>query len=160
MSEVTFESRGAIARAGFFLARAEKCPAEDRVEFESFLESAIVFARTALHRFQKKHRAHAAWKGWWNSLAGDPAVEFFRHERDWILKEGPTKVGQRVWIAGVVGRTPGGESVPEGGAYQPELASEFYYYDQDPTIPATATVETHLSALEALLEDAEKRVFI
>lgn len=158
MSEVTFESRGAIPRAKFFLARAEECPGSDRVEFESNLEAAIVFARTAIHRFKTKHDRHPAWKIWWNALASDPAVEFFREQRDWILKVASTKVGQRVWISGVVGRTPGSEDEPEGKAYEPGFAREFYYYE-DPTIPATATVERHLSALEILLENAEKQVF-
>jgi hypothetical protein len=158
MTEVTFESRDALPRARFFLTLAEKCPGEDRVEFESFLEAAIVFGRTALHRFKTKHEAHPAWKRWWESLAGDVAVRFVREHRDWILKEGPTKVGQKVWLSGVVGNMSGAD-VKAAKAYEPQRAGEFYYYE-NASIPATATVGKCLSALEALLEKAEKQVFI
>ncbi len=78
-------------------------------------------------------------KAWWDSLRGNPAIEFFRVERDFILKEGPPKVGQIVRL----GPTP--------------LKAEELYYYEDPTVPATATVERHLNAMEKIVTDAENR---
>jgi hypothetical protein len=120
-----------------------------RVEFEAFLEAAIVFARAAVHRFKAKHEKHPAWKQWWTSLSGNAAVEFFRIERDWLLKEAPPKIGQKVF-APFIG--PKGTSEP---GYTPEKADEFYFFD-DPDTPATATVARHLDAIATLLADAER----
>jgi hypothetical protein len=147
---LTHDSRSALARAKFFLELARTAPAVARVEFEAFLEAAIVFARAAVHRFKATHEKHPAWREWWNSISGNPAVEFFRTERDWILKEAPPKIGQKVF-APFIG--PGGTQ-KEG--YMPATADEFYYFE-DPGTPATTTVAEHLDALGTLLSDAERR---
>jgi hypothetical protein len=112
------------------------------------LEAAIVFGRVAIHRVHEaaKNNAHrnprmkAGVKAWWDSLRANPAIEFFRVERDFILKKGPPKVGQTVRLGG------------------PALlkAEELYYYE-DPTVPATATVERHLNSVEKIVTDAENR---
>ncbi len=149
--QVTHDSRSAISRANFFLGLAEAAPPESRVEFEAYLEAAIVFARAAVHRFQSKHKKHPQWKSWWNALLKDASVNFFRAERDWILKEGAPKIGQKVFGAFI---GPGEES-SEG--YVPARATEFYYFE-DPDIPATETVRRHLDALAKLLADAEPRL--
>jgi hypothetical protein len=142
---VTSESRGAPSRARFFLEKAKACKGNERVDFEAYVEATIVFARAVLHRLQSRHRKHPQWKSWWDSLS-NPAVEFFRIQRDWILKDAPPKIGQRVFAPTVGG--------PE--AYVPIAASEFYYFES-PDIPATVTVERHLAALEVLVADAEAR---
>jgi hypothetical protein len=136
---VTRESREALSRARFFLAKSERCSADDRLEFEAFLEAAILFARAALHRLQAKYRKHPKWKAWWDSLRGNAAIEFFRTERDWILKEASPRIGQRVFA---------------GGSEAVLLAGHFYYFT-DPSIPATTSIETHLASLEKLVKDAE-----
>ena len=145
--KVTHDSRQALSRARFFLAKASACPAEARVEHEACLEAAIVFARAAVHRVQAKYKGHTGWNAWWDSLRADPAVDFFRTERDWILKEAPPKLCQKICVASI------GDSE---AAYVPQTAAEFYYFD-DPSTPATATVEKHLKSLEATLADAAKR---
>jgi hypothetical protein len=132
--------RDAISRARFFLNLAKQCPAEKRDEFEAYLEASIIFSRTALHRFKTKHKRHPNWKAWWDSLKTNSAVEFFRKERDWILKEGPPKIGQIIRV--------GGPSTP--------MATEYYYYE-NPQTPATDTVEKHLNDFETLLREAEPR---
>ncbi len=147
MSEATTESRRAISRARFFLERAKDCPGDARVEFEAFLETSIVFARDALHRLRTKFREHPDQARWWGSLQGHPAIDFFRVQRDWILKEAPPKVGQKVFLA-CVGRP--------GSQYRPSRATECYYFD-DPSIPAVETVEKHLAAIEDVLAAAEAR---
>jgi hypothetical protein len=144
--KLTHESRSAISRARFFLEKAKMCPVDARVEFEAFLEATIVFARAALHRSQSQHKKHVPWKEWWNGLRGVAAVEFFRTERDWILKEAPPKIGQRIFAASVGSTEP---------SYSPAVASELYYFD-DPGTPAAMTVERHLGDLEKRLADTER----
>ena len=144
---LTHESRSAVSRARFFLEKAKACPVGARVDFEAFLEAAIVFARAAVHRLKSQHEGHAQWKAWWDGLRDDPAVEFFRTERDWILKEAPPKLGQKIFAASV------GRAAP---SYSPARAAELYYFD-DPGVPATATVERHLNDLEKRLAEGERR---
>lgn len=142
---LTHESRSVLSRARFFLEKAKACPVDARVDFEAFLEATIVFARAAVHRMKTQHESHSQWKVWWDSLRGDPAVEFFRTERDWILKEAPPKLGQKIFPASV-GRTKPSNS--------PAYAAELYYFD-DPSVLATETVEGHLNDLEQCLAEAE-----
>ena len=133
------ESRHALSRAAFFLDKARCCPADARVDFEAFLEASIVFGRAAVHRLKAKYEMQPGWKVVWDSWATEPAVEFFRKERDWILKEAPPKIGQKVFV----------------GSAGPSMAAAFYYYENAET-PATATVERHLATLVTLLTDAEQ----
>ena len=133
-----FPRRHAISRARFFLYLAKRCPVEKRDEFEAYLEASIIFGRAALHRldFENKHQSN--WKPWWDGLLSNPAVIFFRDERNLILKEDPPKVGQIIRV--------GGSPAP--------MAAELYYYENSQT-PATDTVEKHLNAVEALLIEAQ-----
>lgn len=147
---VTHESRSAEARARLFLNKASECSAENRVEFEAFIEASIVFGRAALHRFQKRHGNHPRWKPWWDGLLKNPSVGFFRTERDRLLKEAPPMIGQKAFAGVSVER--GGVSTPPGN--HPTKASEFYYFE-GPEVPATVTVERHLAELERILKDAE-----
>jgi hypothetical protein len=143
---VTHESRAALARARFFLGKAQACTASERLDFEAFLEAAIVFARTAIHRFQKHYRQNSGFSAWWDSLLNDAAVDFFRTERDWILKEAPPKIGQVIFMA---------SGDPDATAYVPGTAGEFYFFE--PHVPATVTVDRHLQSLESCLAAAERR---
>lgn len=138
-----FPKRHAISRACFFLNLAKRCPVEKRDEFEAYLEASIIFGRAALHRLQSEHKRQSNWKPWWDGLRFNPAVIFFRNERNWILKEGPPKVGQ------IIGG--GGSPVP--------MAAELYYYE-NPQTPATDTVEKHLNTVEALLLEDQSRLSI
>lgn len=137
---VSFPRRHAVSRARFFLELAKQCRGDQRDEFEAYLEASIIFARAAIHRLKSACEHHPDWAKWWNSLLSDPAVGFFRNERDWILKNAPPKIGQIVRLGGP----------------PPGRATEFYYYE-DPQTPATVTVERHLNALEALVHHAESR---
>src|SRR5262249_8286098 len=136
------------SRARYFLEKAGSTSAEQRMEFEAFLEPAIVFGRTTVHRFKTAHSKHPAWKAWWDSLLTDSTVAFFRVERDWILTEGPMKIGQKLGMPSI---GPGGQHIPAPSVMN---ASELYYFE-DPSIRATDTVEEHLDKLERLLENAE-----
>lgn len=143
--QLTHESRNALERSRLFLRLAANCAVDQRVEFEAFIEAAIVFARAELHRLQARHKGHAEWKTWWDSLLGNPAVEFFRAERDWLLKEAPPKIGQRGFAASV------GSSRPR---YEPSKASDFYFFES-PDAPAIDTVSHHLNELERVLKNGE-----
>jgi hypothetical protein len=148
---LTHDSRSAISRARFFLERAADASANQRVEFEAFLEAAIVFGRAAVHRFKTSHEKHSAWKAWWDSLLNDPTMVFFRDERNWILKQGPAKIGQKIMMPSI---GSGGRHI---AAAEVASASMLYYFD-DPAVPATTTVERHLTELERLLKNGETRL--
>jgi hypothetical protein len=144
--QLTHESRHALSRARLFLEKAKACPPEARVDFEAFLEASIVFARAAVHRFGTTYERHPGWKSVWDSWAEQPAVQFFRKERNWILKEAPPKLGQKAFAA---------SAGADGPRFVPSRAADFYFYD-GPEVPATVTVEAHLVSLEALLTQAEQ----
>lgn len=144
---VTHESRSALERAQFFLGKAMDCRADERVDFEAYLEASIVFARSALHRFKKRFVSHPEFRNWWDSQLGDSAVMFMRVQRDWILKDASLKIGQRGYAASGSCQAP---------SWQPAMAGDFYYFE-GPSIPATETVIRHLAALKAMLGEAEQR---
>ncbi len=94
-----FPDRHAISRARFFLESAEECGVDEREAFEAHLEAAIVFGRSALHRLKHQYSKHSDWdEEWWNSLLTDPSVDFFIKERNVILKEGPPKRNQKIYL--------------------------------------------------------------
>lgn len=136
---MTLPARHAISRAWFFLEKACACSVEERNACEAFMEAAIVFARAALHRAQALHGNHPAWPAWWRSLEKDPAVQFFRVERDWLLKEAPPRVGQIIRF----------------GGSEAARAVDFYYFE-NPQTPATETIWRHLESFETALINAEQ----
>lgn len=133
----TFSPRHAISRAQFFLGLANDCSASRREDFEAYLEAAIIFGRTALHRLKHEFESHTDWKPWFDSLRGNPSVEFFREHRDFILKEGPPKVGQII------------------GFQEITKASALYFFQ--PGESANTTVKKHLNEIAALISDASTR---
>ena len=136
---MTFPPRHGVSRARLFPDKACACAVESRDDCDAFLEAAIVFARAGLHRARTEHRKHPAWPGWWKSLESDPAVQFFRKERDCLLKEAPPRVGQVIRF--------GGEGL---------RAADLYYYES-PDVPATQTIRRHLDSFEVTLIEAERR---
>jgi hypothetical protein len=146
--------RDAISRSRFLLGLAKDCPYSGEVgeleQFESYLEAALIFGRVAIHRVHAaaKQRAQAnpslgeEVKAWWDSLLEDPSVNFFRTERDFILKQGPPKVGQIIKLG------------LEETAYR---KAEEHYYFEGPEIPATKSVEHHLNFVEEIVVAAEER---
>jgi hypothetical protein len=144
--------RDAISRARIFLKQAralsyDRPDPEQQQWFEACLEASILFGRAAIHRMHsaalKKAKGNPRLKAevnsWWGALRGVPAVEFFREERDFILKEGPPKVGQIMYLD-----------------TQPRKVEEEYYYESADE-PATETVERHLNTVEEIVADAEGR---
>jgi hypothetical protein len=153
MSERTPKMRrDAITRARFFLAQARGCRFSDSTEwrepFEAHMEAAIIFGRIAIQRLKKSadrrsrndRRLRTEVRAWWDSIADDPAIRFFRGHRDFIIHEGPPIVHQIIGL---------------GGPISQEAAA--YYYYESPDIPATETIERHLSAVEKIVTDAERR---
>jgi hypothetical protein len=144
--------RDAITRAWFFLEQARRLPYRadfgEYEAFEAYLEAAIIYSRVAIHRLHREALQRA--KGtpglkaevdaWWGSLREDPAIHFFRIERDFIAKVGPPKVGQIMRLGGPA----------------PEKMEELYYYE-NPDVPATETIERHLRSVERIVVDAEER---
>jgi len=128
--------RTAIVRADFFLALAERCRPEERTEFEAFLEAAIVFARAALHRMKNEFESHPLWMTWFAQLKGNPAAEFFREHRDFVLKETSPKIGQSI-------------------SFNPVATAAQLYYFEKPSITAAATVREHLRSYAKTLQEAE-----
>ena len=135
---VSFPKRHAIARARFFLEQAEKCKITERDEFECYLEAAIVFGRTAYHRLKTKHEKHSTWSAWNASMKNDSTFNFFRTQRNFILKEDSPKAGQ------ITKFSPANR------------ATELYYFD-NPNTPAADTVRKHLEALAGIIASAEAK---
>ncbi len=145
--------RDAVSRSRFFLRQAGELPynaadiAQRQQQFEACLEASILFGRAAIHRMhtaaskkaKNTPRLKAEVKAWWDSIREVPAIQFFREERDFILKEGPPKVGQAI----ILGPPP-------------RKVEELYYYESADE-PATETVERHLNTVEGIVADAEKR---
>lgn len=161
--KINYESRHAIARARFFLAKARECHVDTREDFEAYLEASIVFARAAILRVKHTHCKKAGFMNWWSSLKNDPSVLFFKNHRDMILKEAPPRVGQKIQVplykvsmtivgepsediaaASIDEQVNTSRELPEEQSY----ASDLYYFD-DPSISATDKVEEHLNKLEA-----------
>jgi len=152
----TADSRSAIARAYYFLEKAENFTSTQIDDSEAHLEAAVIFGRTALHRLQTKYENRPGWKAWWDSLLADASVDFFRRERNVILKEGPSKFGRNAWAGGIGGAGGIGEGGAGGIGGAPALAKYFYYYDDYQT-PATETVRKHLPVIARYVRDAEKK---
>ena len=131
--------RDAVSRARLFLEMAGNCRFDQRDEYEALLEAAIVFGRAAFHRLKPTFENDAKWTKWMASLSGNESVEFFRKERNHVLKKGPTKVGQVIRVG-----------------VQTERAEEHYFFESA-DVPATATVEAHLKRIEQLVAEAQKR---
>ncbi|WP_157772256.1 hypothetical protein [Zobellella denitrificans] len=130
-------TRTALARAEFFLSLAEQCTPKQRAEFEAFIEASIIFARATLHHLQNNYKRHTSWKEWFESIKGDPAVEFFRQHRNVVLKESSPKAGQIISLNSI------------------ETAAVLYYFE-DPTIPATVTIRRHLESYTKILQKGEE----
>src|SRR5918995_6653553 len=144
--------RDAITRSWFFLEQARRLPYHadfgEYEAFEAYLEAAIIYSRVAVHRLLREASQRA--KGdphlkaevdaWWASLLEDPAISFFRIERNFIAKVGPPKVDQII----------------RAGGPAPEKMEELYYYET-PDIPATETIERHLRSVERIVKEAEER---
>lgn len=133
----SFSPRHAISRAEFFLRLASSCPVSQRDDFEAYLEAAIIFGRTAIHRLKHEFEHHPAWKPWFENLKGNPAIEFFREHRNFTLKEASPKVGQRI------------------GFQQVSNASDLYFFQ--PYESSITTVSKHLNAITDLIRDASTR---
>jgi hypothetical protein len=144
--------RDAITRAWVFLEQARGLPYRadiaEHEPFEAYLEAAIIYSRVAIPRLRREAlqrakgdpRLKAEVDAWWDSLLEEPAINFFRIERDFIAKVGPPKVGQIIRLGGPA----------------PEKMEELYYYE-NPNVPATETIERHLRSVERIVTDAEER---
>ena len=118
---------------------AKTCAVDQRDEYEAFVEAAIVFGRAALHRLQSVFNKHHDWKQWFDEFWKDPSVQFLKGERDYLLKEGPAKVGQVIRVGTRTKR------------------AEEHYYFESPDIPATDTVARHLDRIEQIVVEANNK---
>ena len=143
----TQDPRSAISRARFFLQKAKACTVEERTDFEAYLEAAIIFARASMHRMKSRYQRHPDWKSWWDGLSENPAVDFLRAQRNYILKQAPPKLGQKVFVPSIGGA---------GSTDAPTRAGSFYFFEK-PGVAATETIERHLNDLEVELTEAEAR---
>jgi hypothetical protein len=139
VERLAFPTRHAISRARQFLGLADECTVEQRDRCEAFMEAAIIFCRTALHRMQSQYERRPGWKAWWDGLLNDPDLNFIRQHRDWIVKEAPEKFNQVIY--------PGQVRL---------LAVDCYYYEHH-TIRATTTLRRCLDATERHIRDADAR---
>lgn len=93
-------ARNTLERAAFFVDRAEAVGLADRAAFQHFLEAAIVFARSVTFHLQKEYAHEAGFADWYVSmqqrLRADALASFFLEKRNYVLKEGPLKIGKHV----------------------------------------------------------------
>ena len=132
-------NRDSVSRSRMFVEMARQCDLAHRDEHEAFLDAAIVFARSALHRLQSAYKRKPTWSAWWSSLASDPSVQFLRYHRNFALQGAPAQVGQVVHAGG-------GES----------FAFDHYYFEHY-TVPAVDTLTRHIDRIEEIVQDAETR---
>lgn len=95
--------RTPLQRAREFLARAERLTGNDRREFDDYVQAAIVFGRSVYHYLDslaEAANAEATYRAWFRAkkkaMASDAVLEFFRRERDMMLKERTEGVRRRV----------------------------------------------------------------
>ena len=140
MTQAQLPPRHAISRAKFFVTLADQCPVSERDAHEAFMEAAVVFCRTAIHRLQTRYEKCTDWKIWFNSLKDNPSIRFIRKERDWILKEAPPKVGQRICIG-----------------HQIEKAKCLYYFVGETDSSAIDTVVRHVDEIERVIREGDQK---
>lgn len=133
--------RNALSRAIFFLSKADACKITEKDDCLAYLEASIIFARAVAHRVKECKKE--AWDSW----KEEPAVRFFREERDFILKENSPKIGQKIYAPFFVN---GGESIPPSEKSGPDL---FYFKDSNKT--AAKEISDNLNELEKLLSAVE-----
>jgi hypothetical protein len=131
--------RDAISRARLFISLANECTVTERNKHEAFLEAAIIFGRTAIHRTKTKYEKSRGWHQWWNQLAQNSSVKFLRDERDFILKKASPKVSQEV-----------------GVGIQFDRAADHYYYES-PGVRAVDTVEYHINETDRVVQEAGRQ---
>jgi len=90
---MTSVARSTIAKARFFLDRADEAGANERVAFCNCLEAAIVFARSVTFHLQKEFANHLGFDTWYavhqKSLTQNRLGRFLLEQRNYLLKEGP-----------------------------------------------------------------------
>lgn len=118
---------------------ADQCKSSERDAHEAYMEAAIVFCRTAIHRLKTRYERCTGWKSWFESLRNNASVNFIRSERDFILKEAPPKVGQVVRVGQMI-----------------ERAKDLYYYESI-DIPAIETVRRHVNEIERVIREGESK---
>jgi hypothetical protein len=99
---VAIVARRTLDRAHFFLGQAAEAGAGNRVAFQHYLESAIVFARSVTFHLQKQY-AHTTgfdewYAPWQEKFKNDPLARFFTEQRNYSLKVGPLAVRKHVDI--------------------------------------------------------------
>lgn len=123
-----------LARARFFLAKAEALPGTEQEVFDTYLQAAIVFGRSAYHHLQgaaAAASADAGYRKWFASTSAemlrDPLLEYFRESRDLILKERQVLVQRRIF--GTVSISGSGSMYAEGRVTRSEP-----WYRRSPSI--------------------------
>jgi hypothetical protein len=90
---MTSVARSTIAKAVFFLDRAEESGANERVAFCNYLEVAIVLTRSVTFHLQKEFANRPEFDNWYKdhqkSLSQNQLCRFLLNQRNYLLKEGP-----------------------------------------------------------------------
>lgn len=86
-------ARLTLAKARFFLDRAEEATPNQRDAFCNYLEASIVFARSVTFHLQKEFSDRPDFNDWYasqqKSLADSQLARFLLEQRNYVLKEGP-----------------------------------------------------------------------
>ncbi len=90
---MTSVARSTIAKARFFLDRADEVGTIERVAFCNYLEAAIVFVRSVTFHLQKELANQPEFGDWYaehqKALGQNQLGRFLLEQRNYLLKEGP-----------------------------------------------------------------------
>ena len=89
-------ARQTLDRGRFFVEQAVRVGLDDRQVFQHFLEAAIIFGRSVTFHLQKELAHEDGFGDWyaeWQAQLGQISVcVFLLEKRNFLLKEGPTKI--------------------------------------------------------------------
>ena len=90
------QARQKINKARFFIDQASKRVFVNREEFVTYVEAAIVFARSVTFCLQNEFKQKTGFDDWYEQkqieMREGPIFPFFRDKRNYILKEGSVRV--------------------------------------------------------------------
>ncbi len=83
-------AREYIEKARFFVEKARIAETRDEVDFQNFLETAIVWARSVTFVLQTQYKRVPGFEDWYakwqDQLGKDPLARFFLEQRNFVLK--------------------------------------------------------------------------
>ncbi len=97
-------ARETLQKSRFFVSKARDTTLEQRQEFATFLEAAIVFSRSVTFHLQKELAENPRFDPWyqsWQHRLGASAISrYLLDQRNYVLKEGPLETRRVISMMG------------------------------------------------------------